>query len=287
MNALHRHLAPISAAAWQEIDAEARRVLELELAGRKLVDFEGPLGWEASAVNLGRQERLRETPVAGVEAARRRSLPLVELRTPFALERAELDAVDRGCEDPELGPVVEAASRMAAAEDGIVFHGYAAAGLPGMATSSEHPHLAIPGDYARYPEVVAEATRLLREAGVAGPYAIALGPRCYTGLLQATAGGGYPVLEIVRKALDGPIVWAPAADGAFVVSLRGGDFALTVGQDLSIGYVGHDDREVRLYLVETVAFRVPGPEAAVNLSYRAGGGASGGRKGARKSGRKR
>jgi uncharacterized linocin/CFP29 family protein len=72
----------------------------------------------------------------------------------------------------------------------------------------------------------------------------------------------------VRRAVDGPLVWAPAVDGAIVMSLRGGDFELTVGQDLSIGYASHDERSVRLYLLESFAFRVLTPEAAVAMVYR-------------------
>lgn len=103
-------------------------------------------------------------------------------------------------------------------------------------------------------------------AGVAGPYAIALGPRCYTGLTKTTQGG-YPVIEHVRRLLDGPIVWAPAVDGAAVVSLRGGDFELTVGQDFSLGYLEHTASSVRLYLQESFTFRVFAAEAAVPLMY--------------------
>ena len=58
MNNLKRELAPISTAAWKQIDAEATRVLKLKLAGRKLVDFDGPLGPTAAAVNTGRREPL-------------------------------------------------------------------------------------------------------------------------------------------------------------------------------------------------------------------------------------
>jgi uncharacterized linocin/CFP29 family protein len=31
--------------------------------------------------------------------------------------------------------------------------------------------------------------------------------------------GGYPVLNVVRKLVDGPLVWAPAVNGAVVLSL--------------------------------------------------------------------
>ena len=268
MNNLTRELAPISSAAWSAIDAEARRVLRLTLAGRKLVDFKGPLGTEAAAVNLGRVTRLKSGPVAEVDAGRREALPLIVLRTYFDLSRDELDAVERGAEDPDLDPLIDAATRIAHAEDTAIFHSYEAGGIRGIEHASAHPALPISDDYQEYPRSIAEATRLLREAGVDGPYAIALGPRCYTNLTQATGDGGYPVLNVVRKLVDGPLVWAPAVNGAVVLSTRGSDFELTVGRDVSIGYHSHTDAAVRLYLLESMTFRVLTPEAAVALTYR-------------------
>jgi uncharacterized linocin/CFP29 family protein len=254
MNNLKRELAPISTAAWKQIDAEATRVLKLKLAGRKLVDFDGPLGPTAAAVNTGRREPLGRGP-------------LIELRSCFELAREEMDAVERGAEDPELQPLIDAASRIAYAEDTAIFHGYADGGIEGIDQASAHPILPIPDDFQNYPHSIAEATRLLRLAGVDGPYAIAMGPRYYTGLTQAVGDGGYPVLNVVRKLVDGPLVWAPAVNGAVVLSLRGGDFELTIGTDMSIAYQNHTDDAVRLYLVETLAFRVLTPEAAVALVH--------------------
>lgn len=263
MNHLLRELAPLPPAAWAMIEAEAKRTLKVKLAARKLVDFKGPLGWEAAAVPTGRTEALAEAP-KGVEARVRLAQPMVELRVPFELERAELEAAGRGAEDANLDPVRDAAGAAALAEDRAVFHGHAAARLPGV--NERGAPLALTTDYAAYPAVVAEAVDRLHRAGIAGPYGIALGPRCYTGLTKTTRDG-YPVMEHVRRLLDGPIVWAPAIDGAAVLSLRGGDFQLVVGEDWSIGYLEHTARTVRLYLQETFTFQVLTPEAAVPLRY--------------------
>ena len=267
MNNLTRELAPISAAAWEMIDAEARRVLRLTLAGRKLVDFKGPLGAEAAAVNLGREARLKNGPVAQVEALRREALPLIALRTSFDLSRAELDAVERGAEDPDLDPLIDAATRMAHAEDTAIFHSYEAGGIQGIEHASAHPALPISENYQEYPRSIAEATRLLRESGIDGPYAIALGPRCYAGLTKTMSPAGLPLLEYVRRLLDGPIVSAPGVNGAMVLSQRGGDFELVVGQDFSIGYLDHTATAVHLYIQESLTSRVLAPEAAVPLTY--------------------
>lgn len=113
---------------------------------------------------------------------------------------------------------------------------------------------------------MAEALNKLRNAGVAGPYGIAPGPLCYTELTETTVAGDCRVFDHVLRLLDGPVVWGPGADGAAVLSLRGGNFEFTVGQDLSIGYLDHTATTVRLYLQESFTFRVL---AAVPLSYRA------------------
>ena len=267
MNHLLRELAPVSGPAWEAIEEEASRTLRHFLAARKLVDFSGPHGWEHSAETLGRVDPLGDAPAAGVDAAIRRMQPLAELRTPFELARRELEAIDRGSRDYDLQVVIDAARQAASVEDAAVFHGYDAAGIAGISQSSTHAPIVISDDYNQYPGTVARAVAMLQAAGIAGPYAIALGPRCYTGVIETTERGGYPVLEHIRLILGGPVVWAPAVDGAVVVSLRGGDFELTCGEDFSIGYLDHDPDSVRLYLEESMTFRALSPEAGVALVY--------------------
>jgi uncharacterized linocin/CFP29 family protein len=267
MNHLHRDLAPISDAAWQEIDDEARRALRNFLTARKVVDFTGPLGWDHSALGLGRVADTAEGPAEGVERQIRLVQPFVELRTPFTLDRAEVDAVDRGAPDADWDPVVDAARRAALAEDRLVFGGDPPSGVRGIVETSTHDPIEITTEYDQYPTFVAKAVDTLRRAGVDGPYAILLGPRCWQGVIETTQHGGYPVLEHLRLISQGPVLWAPAVDGALVVSLRGEDFELMVGQDLSIGYRSHDAETVTLYLEESLTFRAAGPEAAVALRY--------------------
>lgn len=266
MNDLLRPLAPISAQAWKEIDAEASRTLKVLLAARQLVDFNGPLGWDTGAVSLGRAEKLSPPIQEGVASRVRLVQPMVEIRIPFEVQREELEAVARGAKDADLDSVRNAARAAAVAEDRAIFQGYDAARIDGIFRACAPQSLKIPDSFEAYPDIVAEATHRLRSEGVNGPYGIALGPRCYTGLTRSTSRG-YPIIDHVRELLDGPIVWAPAADGAVVMSLRGGDFELSVGQDFSIGYLDHTSTSVLLYLQESFTFRVLSPEAAVPLTY--------------------
>ncbi len=266
MTDLRREFAPITAQAWKAIDDEAQATLRLTLAGRKLVDFVGPLGWAHSAVGLGRTTPLSNGPNDGVEANLRKVQPLAELRASFELARSELEAIGRGARDADLQPVVDAARAIAIGEDRALFHGFPEAGITGICEAAADEALPIPAAFEDYPDVVAQALARLRSSGIAGPYAIALGPRCFTGLAQTTCGG-FPVLQHVQELLDGPVVWAPAVDGAVVVSQRGGDFELVVGRDLSIGYRDHSSTAIGFYLEESMTFRVLAPEAAIPLVY--------------------
>ena len=266
MNHLHRELAPISETVWGEIESEAKRTLTAMLGARKIVDFVGPKGLGKSAVRTGRRQAIASGPEKGVEASIRELQPLVEVRVPFELDRKELDAIDRGAKDADLDPVVAAAQRAARFEDRAIFHGHAPALIRGICESAPAEPISLTQNYEDYPLAVARAVSRLRAAGVDRPYAIALGQQCFVGITETTKGG-YPVIQHVKRLLDGPLVWAPALDGAAVVSMRGDDFELTVGQDLSIGYLDHDREKVQLYIEESFTFRVLSPHAAVPMTY--------------------
>jgi uncharacterized linocin/CFP29 family protein len=266
MNHLLRSLAPISDSGWKLLDEEARERLAVALAARKLVDFSGPHGWDRAATTLGRTSPVASVPCSGVTAVQRRVLPLVEVRADFEVPLAELRDHDRGAVDADLQALDKAAHQVAVAENVAVFHGWADASITGIAEASPHEAGQL-GDLADgYPRPVAGAVERLLHNGISGPYALALGGEQYQRVVETAEHGGYPLLEHLRKILEGPIVWAPGVKGAVVVSLRGGDFLFESGQDLSIGYAGHDGDAVRLYLEESFSFRVATPEAAVALS---------------------
>ena len=264
MNHLLREHAPITAAAWQMLDDEARDRLKPALAARRLVDFEGPRGWDHSARNLGRTTAL-DAPFDGVSGRQRRVLPAVELRAEFQLSRDELDDVDRGADDVDLGPLDTAARQLATAENVAVLHGLSDA-ITGIGEAAPGDPLPL-GDLADgYPRAVAGAVERLLLAGVAGPYGLALGSEEYRRVIETTEHGGYLLLEHLRRIVEGPIVWTPGLRGAVVLSQRGGDFVLGSGQDISIGYLRHDADTVTLYLEESFTFHVATPEAAVLLT---------------------
>jgi len=264
MNNLHRELAPISDAAWAQIEEETTRTLKRYLAGRRVVDVDITGGVALSAVGTGHLRTI-SAPGDGVEARQREVKALVELRVPFELDRQQIDDVERGSNDSDWQPAKDAARKIAYAEDRAIFEGYAAGGIGGIRQGTSNPIMTLPADARQYPDAIAQALGQLRLAGVNGPYSVVLGAEAYTALAEAS-DNGYPVLEHVKQLVKDEIIWAPALDGAFVLTTRGGDFDLRIGQDVSIGYLSHTDSVVRLYLQETLTFLMLTGEAAVALS---------------------
>ena len=270
---VHDHLlrekAPIPELAWKAVDGEARERLTPLLAARRLADWTGTTGWQTSSVDLGRTRRL-DGPPPGVKVEKstarlRRVQPLAEFRVPFTVSRDEIDDLQRGSQDPEFDDLARAAREAAVIENRAVFHGWPEAGVSGICEVSPYQTLTL-GDAAdAYPGVVARAVDTLHRNGIEGPYAMAVAPEGYTRIVETAEHGGYPLFEHLSRILGGQILRAPGLDGALVVSQRGGDFLLDVGQDLSIGYADHDADAVHLYLEESFTFRVVEPDATVTL----------------------
>jgi uncharacterized linocin/CFP29 family protein len=267
MNNLHRELAPVSDAAWAQIEAEARRTFERNVAGRRVVDVSGPDGPTLASVGTGHLAEI-EPPApdsAGILAWLRSAQQLVQLRVPFTVSRLDVDNVERGAQDSDWEPVKEAVRQIAFAEDRAIFDGYRAAGIGGVRASTSNRVLSLPAEAREYPAVVSQAVSALRLAGVSGPYALLLSAPAYT-LVSETTEHGYPILEHLARVVDGDIIWAPAVDGAFLLSTRGGDYELRLGQDLSIGYGSHDSEYVQLYFQESLTFLAYTAEASVVLN---------------------
>ncbi|MCY0854723.1 family 1 encapsulin nanocompartment shell protein [Cupriavidus sp. D39] len=264
MNNLHRELAPITSAAWSQIEQEVARTFKRSVAGRRVIDLIGPGGAELAGVGTGHLRDI-EAPLQGVGAKLREVKALVQLTVPFELQRETIDSVERGALDSDWQPAKEAARQLAFAEDRAIFDGYQAAGIVGIREGSSNPKFTLPADVNEYPNVISGAIEELRLAGVDGPYSVLLGADAYTALAGAR-DQGYPVVDHIKQIVSGEIIWAPAISGGSVLSTRGGDYALHLGEDLSIGYISHTDQVVRLYLRETLAFLMLTSEASVSIA---------------------
>jgi uncharacterized linocin/CFP29 family protein len=264
MNNLYRELAPVSDSAWASLEDEARRTFALHAAARRVTDVTGPDGATLAGIGTGHLTPV-DAPADGIVAGLRAWRPVVQLRVPFSLDRSQIDSVERGALDPDWAPAKAAAKRIAFAEDRAVFDGYPAAQITGIRQTSSNAALTLPPEVRDYPDVVSQALSELRLAGVAGPYSLVLSADAYTAVSE-TSDHGYPIREHLARIIDGSIVWAPAIDGALLLSCRGGDYELRLGEDLSIGYLSHDAGHVELFFQESFTFAAYTAEASVAIA---------------------
>ncbi len=265
MNHLLREHAPLSDAGWQLLDDEARERLAPALGARRLVDFSGPHGWEHSASSVGRVKALPARPGEG----RLRAAPRGAARWSSCVRTSRSPALSCATPTAARRTRTSARSTRRRARSPRPRTSRCSTGGRGRSPASPSARRTMPvalGAADGYPRPVADAVEKLLCEGVGGPYGLALGRKQYRRVVETAEGGGYPLLDHLRKILEGPIVWTPGIEGAVVVSLRGGDFLFESGQDLSIGYDSHDADVVRLYLQESFSFRVATPEAAVTLT---------------------
>jgi uncharacterized linocin/CFP29 family protein len=266
MDMLKRSIAPISDEAWNEIDDQARRTLHALLSARKIVDVDGPKGWNYAGVPMGRLE----IPAAGgqkkkgsIEYGIHRVQPLVETRSYFDLDVWELDNVVRGARDIDFSALEESARAAAQFEETAIYHGFAPSGIRGLEESSPYDPIKIGGGKEDLLESVSRGITQLLASSVEGPYGLVVSPA----LWQQLSGyvRGYPLRRHLEDLLGGPVVIGPFVDEAYLLSMRGGDTNLIIGQDLSIGYLSHDSRTVHLFFTESFTFQVLDPSVVVCL----------------------
>ncbi len=261
MDLLRRDLAPISEEAWEEIDAQARRVLKSLLTARKVVDVKAPYGLDFAGVSTGRLDLVKDKGTGSPGFGVRRVQPLVEVRVPFTLNIWDLDDVSRGAQDIDLGPMEEAARKLAGFEEGLLYNGQPEAGIPALSKESTQKSMKIAEQPDAFLSTVAEALAQLQTTPVEGPYALVVGPEMWT-FLSSTVQGR-PLRYHVNYILDGPVLLSQFVKEPYLVSQRGGDIELVLGQDISIGYEKHDTQTVSLYFAESLTYRIIDPSVVI------------------------
>jgi len=266
MDFLKRELAPIPAEAWIEIDAQAARSLKALLSARKVVDLTGPMGTNFPGVPEGRLEFPPKQPKGGPNYGIHKVHHLVETRIPFELDIAEMDNVVRGAKDVNLSNLEAAAKSIALFEERVVYHGLPEANIKGLKLCTGAECLTIGAKPEQLLEAIAEGITAFTGRSVEGPFAFVVGPKLWSRM--SAHFQGYPVKMQAENILGGPVVLSPYLSGefedeAYLISTRGGDVELILGQDLAIGYESHTPERVKLYFTESFTFRILEPAAVI------------------------
>jgi uncharacterized linocin/CFP29 family protein len=264
MDILKRNIAPITDEAWNEINDQTDKVKKNYLSARKFVDIDGPNGFDFSAVSTGRLATSAKKTKDGVNYGIRRVLPLVEVRAPFELDLWELDNLSRGAKDIDLDSLEKATKQIAEFEENTIYKGLKNAGIRGLVENINYGEVYLPEKHQNIIKFVGAQINALQRNSVEGPYSLVLNEKYWLELINIV--DGYPYIKQLSDLLGGQIIVNDHCEKSFLVSERGGDFELTLGQDMSVGYDSHNTKKIKLYLTESFTFRVLSPEAVVVLS---------------------
>ena len=263
MDILKRSLAPILPEAWNEIDEQAKIVLKGVLAGRKVVDVTGPLGWNCDAVSEGTLSLVEESPVEDVSYGIRESLPLVEIRVPFTMSMWDLDDISRNSKTVDFTPLIEAARKAALFEDTAIFQGLEEAGILGLELEADNEAVELKLEDESILTAIVEGMKTLGSRSMSGPYVLVCSLPLWTKI--KTSSKGYPLQKRIKDAIgdDCRIALSPQYETSMLVSVKEGHSELIIGQDFSIGYQSHTNTDVSFFITETFTFRVIAPESIV------------------------
>jgi uncharacterized linocin/CFP29 family protein len=131
MDLLKRELAPLTENAWEEIDSRAAEVFKTQLSARKAVHVEGPKGLDYNAISEGKLGVIKGNKDE-VRSSQYKVTPLVEARYTFELNRWEMDNLERGAKDVDLGPLEKAVEKMAEFEDNAIYNGFEGGNIKGL-----------------------------------------------------------------------------------------------------------------------------------------------------------
>ncbi len=271
MDILKRELAPIPMEAWNEIDEQATRSLTAMLSGRRVLDVSGPMGTDFPGIPEGRLDYPKKQPKGTLKYGIRKVHHIVEVRVPFELDVNEMDNVVRGAKDVDLGNLENAARKIALFEEQVIYHGLTEANISGLKLCVGDECLTIGSKPEELLEGIAEGVTAFTSRSIEGPYAFIVGPKLWSRMSAHVQG--YPIKMQAETILGGPVLLSPYLSDkfeneAYMISQRGGDLELILGQDLAIGYESHTASMVNLYFTESFTFRVLEPLAVLNFTAR-------------------
>lgn len=252
MDMLKRSIAPLTQEAWEEIEERASQVLRTHLSARKVVTVDGPKGWGFNSVSTGRLNLIKEE-TGEVNSGLYDVKPLLEIRLTFELDRWEMDNVIRGAKDIDLGPLEKAAEKIASFEENAIYNGYSKGNIQGLMEAAEHS-IPLGEDTNDILGAISKGILKLRDSYVDGPYVLVVGERAWKAI--NTVVNGYPLKKIIEDLVGKEIIYTKNIDGALLIPYDHDDLQLTIGQDFSIGYESHNEHKVKLFITESLTFRV-------------------------------
>jgi len=263
MDILRRDSAQLSDRVWKELDEAAATAARHVMTARRIATFDGPRGWDYIATPLGTMKACETREGKAVVCVPEVAL-LAQIRADFSLPWSAVEAFERGGPALDTAAAEAAAREVGLAEDRLAYSGHPVG--TGFLEESDSPRIRLGNwsDPARVLTDLLGAVETLDRLTVPGPYEAVLSPERYYAYVAA-ANRGYPVPRHTKGIIADVHRSLVMQDGGALFSTRTGDFILTVGGDLAVGYRSHDRDALHLFCVETLAPQTLDPGAVCLL----------------------
>lgn len=248
---MYRSLAPITKNGWEQIDNRAKEVISSIISGRKVVSVTGPKGSNYVAYNHGKLGHVMEQD--GVKFASYKVTPLVEIRIEFKLNRWELDNAIRGNNNIDFTNLEDAVRKAAIFEEKAIYEGLSDGNIKGLLELTEsYEKLGDTADTIK--ESIAKAILKLRKAYFTGNMDLIVSEDLYAKLWSLESRT--PLVKTLESMIGGKIVTSEVMKGAILIPHKNENFVLELGEDFSLGYQEHDQKEVTFFIKESFTFQV-------------------------------
>lgn len=264
MKFLNREEAPLSQEMWDLIDTNMMALLAKRLKIRSVVDFEAGYDFTTDAIATGNLRTVSESD--GLRVGLREPILMAEIRYDFSIPKTTLEAMKRDIEGFDDAPMRAAANAFGSAENGMILDGLEATGTAGLFASLTQPALQASGA-KELMVAAARSTGMFNNEFVDGPFKLLVSGNTFAQLV-VEAEGGETMKQKIENVLGANAVVITEAlgdDTALVISQRGGDFVFYCGLDVQVGFDSESDDALNFFLLESGAFRVINPEAAVRI----------------------
>jgi uncharacterized linocin/CFP29 family protein len=247
---LSREDAPIDAETWNLLDSTMVEAARTILAGRRILEIEGPYGLGLKAIPLTDcegEEGMITSPV----------VPVNLVQKTFLMSKRDLAAYERDRLPLNLDGVATTAIACARLEDSLIFQG--AAGCPGLLTTEDATELKLSSwnTVGKAADDIIKAVTQLDDAGFHGPYSLALSPARYNLLFRRYPQGSATEMEHIREIVTSGIVKAPILAKGGVLIATGRQFiSIVLGQDMTVGFIGPVGSELEFSISESLALMI-------------------------------
>lgn len=247
---LSREDAPIDAETWNLLDSTMVEAARTILAGRRILEIEGPYGLGLKAIPLMDCKGEEGTIASPV-------VPVNLVQKTFLMSKRDLAAYERDRLPLNLDGVATTAIACARLEDSLIFQG--AAGWPGLLTTEDAAELKLSSwnTVGKAADEIIRGVTQLDNAGFHGPYTLALSPARYNLLFRRYPQGSTTELEHIREIVTSGVVKAPILAKGGVLIASGRQFiSIVLGQDMTVGFIGPVGTELEFSISESLALMI-------------------------------